>query len=103
MRQLEQDGTAPAGDHDHFAVDLPGNAFGPDPYVIRLEQARAYSRAMAFERICARSHFHSIDLVMGRRGRRPSSIGSAIDDMTRTSFARHDRDPFGRAHRRPST
>ena len=49
MRQLEQDGTAPAGNHDHLAVDLPGNAFRPGAHVVRSEQACPYGRAMALE------------------------------------------------------
>jgi hypothetical protein len=49
MRQLEQDGAAPAGGDDHLAVDLPGSAFGPDRHVVRSEQAGAYRRAMAME------------------------------------------------------
>ena len=49
MRQLQQDGPAPTGDHDHLAVDLPADAVGPGPHVVRSEQARAYRRAMALK------------------------------------------------------
>jgi hypothetical protein len=49
MRQLEQDGAAPAGDHHHLAVDLPCNAAGPGTHVVRSEQARAYGLVMALE------------------------------------------------------
>ena len=47
MRQLKKDGTAPGGDDDHLAVDLPGDAFGAGPGVPRAEQPRAYSPAMS--------------------------------------------------------
>ena len=49
MRQLEQDGTAPAGNDDHLAIDLPRDALGSGPYIIRLQQARAYIKTMALE------------------------------------------------------
>ncbi len=49
MRQLQQDGAAPARDDDRLAVDLPGDAAGTGAPVVRAEQARTYSRAMALE------------------------------------------------------
>ena len=42
MRQLEQDGAAPAGDHDDLAVDLPGDASRAGAPVVRSEEARTY-------------------------------------------------------------
>jgi hypothetical protein len=56
MRQLEQDGTAPAGDHDHLAIDSPGDAIGPGAHVLRSEQAGPDRRAVAFGGLGYRRH-----------------------------------------------
>lgn len=49
--KLEQDGSAPTGDDDHLAIDLPGRAPGAGPHVVRTEQARAHRFAMALQRL----------------------------------------------------
>lgn len=56
MRQLEQDGSAPAGDHDRLAVDLPGDAVGPGAPVVRPEETRAYRVAMPLDPIWCLGH-----------------------------------------------
>ena len=67
MRELEQDGAAPAGNDDHLAVDLPGDAVGPGPHVVRSEQARAHRRAMALQCIAGRAR-------RNREGHVPESL-----------------------------
>ena len=71
VRELQQDVTASAGDHDHFAVDLPGDAAGPRPEVIGSKQAGAHGRAVLLNWVGSHVLFSASHLLSATDGTLP--------------------------------